>query len=686
MNNKKECAYGKINNRVTESYQSTLRAVRQLCSQAESGGEEYQKKDYFVFLNKIGKWILMLAEYEKRTTEEYFVVNSLEQLLKENHELYCELLGENYELSYANPSYCKTIFGDKLGQLMSWFYCIYRGYIEHAFCHRIYKLEEYNGLFLQVYNYIEKNEIEYNVLKCLMVQNLKKGKTEMEIIRLREKYDKNYNSSINIVEAVKHISLHYLFKYGRYIADNEIKMAEFLRNYPEEKLKQLSKCIIDAYIKGFRLNSKEIGNKTTVCITYHIGMEKLVYQLLEDLKKHGLEAVVCGIYSTEPNKQYSYDHRFDNALYLDKEWVEAEIKSIKEACGVCKEALADICGNIILESFGEEDFIPQQKDDCLELNDEQIELLRLFEDKTMQIYYNEYIPDEETSFTMIAFPLPEIGYNFEDIFEAVIEVNMLEDERHEQIQQKIIDCLDLAEYVQIKGKEGNLTDITIRFKKLKNPDKETNFQNVGADVNIPAGEVFTTPEFEGTTGIIHIEEAYIEGLKYNNLIISFKDGYVDDYMCSNYDEKEENRNYIRENLLNLFNTVPIGEFAIGTNTMAYVTAQKYKIINKLPILIAEKMGPHIALGDTCFAGEEEVVTYNRLDGKEIVAKDNKKSIKRNVNMDEAYYNMHADITLPYELVKLISAVDSKGHITNIIENGRFVLEGTEELNQPFAAL
>ena len=37
-------------------------------------------------------------------------------------------------------------------------------------------------------------------------------------------------------------------------------------------------------------------------------------------------------------------------------------------------------------------------------------------------------------------------------------------------------------------------------------------------------------------------------------------------------------------------TLPLGEFAIGTNTTAYVAAKKFNIEDKMPILIAEKTG------------------------------------------------------------------------------------------------
>ncbi len=53
-------------------------------------------------------------------------------------------------------------------------------------------------------------------------------------------------------------------------------------------------------------------------------------------------------------------------------------------------------------------------------------------------------------------------------------------------------------------------------------------------------------------------------------------------------KEEEGRKYIKENILHNRETLPIGEFAIGTNTTAYVMGRKFGIEAKLPILIAEK--------------------------------------------------------------------------------------------------
>ena len=94
------------------------------------------------------------------------------------------------------------------------------------------------------------------------------------------------------------------------------------------------------------------------------------------------------------------------------------------------------------------------------------------------------------------------------------------------------------------------------------------------------------------------------------------------------------------------------------------------------------MGPHFAVGDTCYSWSEDNKVYNP-NGKEIVAKDNSVSILRKEDVSKAYFHCHTDITIPYEELKSITVVTEAGEKIEILRDGRFVLEGTEELNKPF---
>lgn len=298
---------------------------------------------------------------------------------------------------------------------------------------------------------------------------------------------------------------------------------------------------------------------------------------------------------------------------------------------------------------------------------------------------DEYVPEDEISFTMIAYPVPEIGEQFEDIFAETVTVNTLDGDWYRHIQQKLIDALDEGSYVHIVGSGKNRTDLRVALPPLPNPAQQTNFENCLADVNIPVGEVFTSPQLAGTNGVLHVTEGYLKGLRYQNLELTFTDGKISAYHCTNFASEEENKQYIRENLLFYHETLPMGEFAIGTNTTAYAMGKRYGIQGKLPMLIAEKTGPHFAVGDTCYRRNEEHAVYNP-DGKEIHARDNECSLLRKTDKSKAYFNCHTDIMIPYDELEEISVYHSDGRRVALIENGRFVLPGTEGLNEALDSL
>lgn len=101
-------------------------------------------------------------------------------------------------------------------------------------------------------------------------------------------------------------------------------------------------------------------------------------------------------------------------------------------------------------------------------------------------------------------------------------------------------------------------------------------------------------------------------------------------------------------------------------------ARDYQIADKLPILIAEKTGPHFAVGDTCYSHEEDNVSYNP-DGKAIVARENSVSAQRKESVEKAYLNCHTDITIPYEELDNITVIRKDGSTEDIIADGKICL-------------
>ena len=453
---------------------------------------------------------------------------------------------------------------------------------------------------------------------------------------------------------------------------------------------------VSGFVRGFKVMRMDLSVKNSVCIRAHAGFERVLRESIKMFEDQGLKVHVFrnpvasinkrpmryGFLSTSPNPQYDYDHRQDYALYMDKALNERRLSVLRVIFEKYKDVLAGYAGPAWMDVFGEEPFAPVIHPHAPKPDKKQQELLIRYNSQSAQLS-SQYMDENNMSFTIIAYPLPEIGKDFEAIFRETVKINTLDNDLYSRIQQKLIDALDQAEYVQVKGVPGkNRTDITVRLKTLKDPATETKFENCVADVNIPAGEVFTSPVLAGTNGTIHVSSVYLNGYNFKDLTITLKEGMVDGYTCGNFANEEENKMYIKENILKNHDTLPIGEFAVGTNTTAYVMAQKYGIIQKLPILIVEKTGPHFALGDTCYSRSEDHKVYNP-DGKEIIARSNEISDLRESQPDQAYFNCHTDITIPYDEIGEIAAVLPDGKRILLIKNGRFVLLGTETLNEAF---
>jgi len=659
--------------------------------------EETVEKEYIPYFQNTVLFLLEVENVRKKVADGIWDKLSLEEMRSLNESLYSDLLGENYENSYANPEYAVKQYGE-MGQLLSMLYAEMRSGIPYAFEGRMDYLTILYELFIEVYNCFENTEEGVPAVTQIRDIFYWYASDYCDVFfadRIQEQMDPSCSFASDIIEHADLEQDEYLYRFGEYITKNELGTAHRLRNLPQETLQKMADVYTEGYRIGFINTGKDLSKKSVVNIRYSLGFEKVIRIAIENFRKMGLKPVIyraassvitkrehhkIGYYGGIANKQYDYDHRQDQALFMDKRYIERKLEVMRTVYEQHKELASGFAGPAVMEIFGEVPFSPEAKEAAPSYSEEQRELELLYSSRSGQIT-NEYIKGEERSFTIVAYPVPEIGAEYAEIFDEVIKINTLDAKLYEQVQQTIIDVLDQGEYVLIKGKGENQTDLHVELHRLKNPEKETIFENCVADVNIPVGEVFTSPVLEGTNGVLNVSSVYLDGLQYQNLKITFEDGKITDYTCDNFEDAAENRKYIYDNVLKNHETLPIGEFAIGTNTTAYVAARKYGIEDKMPILIAEKTGPHFAVGDTCYSWSEEIRVYNP-NGKEIVAKDNSCSLLRKEDVSKAYFNCHTDITIPYEELEEICVVTKEGKHIILLENGRFVLPGTEVLNKP----
>lgn len=619
---------------IEERYELIMERVRQIIH------ESLVKEPYRDYFSHVAGFIARIGDVLELVKNDALPDRSLDQLQAMNHGLYNDILGDNYNRSYANYRYIMGEFSKdytrdkeeikRIAQLLGFVYNEIRGMTVYAFEGRVVDITLFAELFVQIY-FMFQDDFSVKDLESA-VYYFENDYAEFWITyRIREQLDPDLTFATDIIMNSDLGDVTYLYRYGEYVGKNEIDTAIFMSTLPDSEIEAMAKTFTEGYRLGFEAAGIDLSKKKTVNIRYFLGQERMIRAAILQFEQMGLRPI-------------------------------------------CYRYAANRINRRLIHRIGYSSSVPNRQ-----LDKKQQEAAISYRTMNSQIV-NEYIAQDQCSFTIIAYPVPEIGDRYRDIFRDTVRINTLDNDLFRAIHQSMIDELDKAEHVRVVGQGANVTDMTVMMHEMTDPSKETNFENCVADVNIPVGEVFTSPKLTGTHGILNVSEVFLDGLKYVNLKLTFEDGKIADYTCDNYPDTEKNKAYIKENLLGGRDTLPIGEFAIGTNTTAYVMANKYDIVYKLPILIVEKMGPHFAVGDTCYSWSEENVLHNP-DGKEIVAKDNECSILRKTDVSKAYFNCHTDITIPYDEIGGIYSVHPDGTEVPIIEKGRFVLPGTEKLNE-----
>ena len=673
------------NEAIRERYELALERIKMIREEHTVSAE---LQDYFMQAANV---VEAATEYLDFDYRQY----SMEELEAGSQRLYGELQAEAYEKSYANPQYAEKQLGDN-GKVLSFLYTELLSLHRYARESRCSELTIHMELLIEIYNlYEDQDAFDIREVQKAIYYFYYDYCDVLVPDRTQEMYDARLDRYVQLIEQADLSDLRYLYGYGEAISTNEIRTAQYMNQLSQEEIDRLAFVYTDGYREGFEIAGIDLSKKKYVNLHYAVGQERMIRAAIRQFRELGLEPLIFlpavsrlnqrqnrrnGVVATPVNRQYDYDHRYDEGIYLDSALMERKLEVLEQSYETYREFMEGYAGPAVVETFGEAPFEPIEKPESIALTKKQQDLTVEYTAQAGRLV-NRYINRETYSFTIIAYPSPEIGNEFEEIFRETTKINTLDKKLYRTIQEVMINELNQAEFVRVQGIGKNRTDMKVMMHIMEHPERETNFENCLADVNIPVGEVFTSPRLTGTEGCLNVSEVYLNDLKFVDLELHFKDGKITDYTCGNFDQEEANIRFVKENLLQNRETLPIGEFAIGTNTTAYVMANRYQIVYKLPILIVEKMGPHFAVGDTCYSYSEENRLFNP-DGKEIVAKDNECSILRKEEESKPYFHCHTDITIPYAEIGSIRSVHADGTEVEIMRNGRFVLPGTEELNRP----
>ena len=415
-----------------------------------------------------------------------------------NSYFYGDIAGEAYENSFTNPAVCESTFDAGVDKSLNWFATHVRDVITAAYEGDTWTLVVWLELFLELIGILSEDVSDAALKEMFYYFIHDYDEIRMEK-NIRELVVPDEDSlAYTLVMKRDHTDTGYLYEYGEYISDNELTIADFLSAMPEEKLEAMAATYTQGYKKGFEAAGIDLSLKKSVEIRYPIGFEPMVKKAVEQFEVMGLRPTIrrrtntqaIGVVSTPPNRQYLHDHRFDESLYMNHALLSERMKHAKKSFEDHREEAYTYAGPAVIETFGEALFVPATKASAPKYSKEQ-EKLDIEYRRDYALMQDEFIPGDKRSFTIIAYPIPEIGKDFRDIFQETVKINTLDTDVYQRIHQAIIDALDEGEYVHVWGMGDNRTDIRVMLHKLDDPATQTNFENCLADVNIPVGEVFT---------------------------------------------------------------------------------------------------------------------------------------------------------------------------------------------------
>ena len=133
-----------INEQIIERYMLSIERIRRI---TEEETTEVLYRDYF---RKVSEFILTINEILERIQNKPFAQCTVEELKEENQQIYADILGDQYETSYANPAYAVSVLGEEIGQLFSFLYTEIRGEIAYVYECRVEYLAICNELFIEI--------------------------------------------------------------------------------------------------------------------------------------------------------------------------------------------------------------------------------------------------------------------------------------------------------------------------------------------------------------------------------------------------------------------------------------------------------------------------------------------------------------------------------------------------------
>ena len=352
------------NEELQERYELVVERVAELAKDASDA------KKYADYFEKAAQYLVLLNTIVEDAKNGKIASMDEARGKEINEKLYADILGDAYATSYANPTYAVEQFGKEAGQILTALYARIRSCRLSVFEGCLQNMCITSELFLELYSYFCEEEVELSLVKDALysfMHDYTEVFNEDAIVRIM---NPDYDYKLDVAMDSDLSNTAYLYRYGLYVGANETGISKFLNTFSDEEMQAMADTYTEGYRMGFVATQKDLSKKTTVDVRYPIGFERMVRVAVKNFEKLNLRCVLRP-YSTSANKQYDYDHKENQALWMDKAYVERSLEVFRTVFEKYKDICPGYAGPAVIEVFGEEPFSPETREANIRMDEKQ---------------------------------------------------------------------------------------------------------------------------------------------------------------------------------------------------------------------------------------------------------------------------------------------------------------------------
>lgn len=363
--------------------------------------EHLENKKLESFFHFCAGFLIMIDDMNDFLAAGGLYTASAEELQERNHALYADILPDHYDKSYGNPVFAVTELGEETGRLLCLLYGELRslaGFVhESSLEDMVIRMEvfaEAYGLFRAGWE--GSGMCQADALRSILYWYASDYSEISAERRIGQQVCAEECFGAGIIRDSDLTDTRYLYAYGEYIGEQERKLAEYMAGLSAGEIEQLAEGGREVLTAVSRFRERIPGAEPVIELRYQIGLERVLRRITEELEREGLRFTALragtgildrgtaegGFRGSVPNIQYVYDHREDEAVFLDGNYTNRKLEALRAACVKYRASASGYCGYgraeiRVPEAFLSEASAPAPKRDVLRFSGKQ---KRLWED------------------------------------------------------------------------------------------------------------------------------------------------------------------------------------------------------------------------------------------------------------------------------------------------------------------